>query len=191
MLPENTYSTIPLAGLYLPPDDLVITPLVDYEDGGVGIQDASQGLMGYTWRCWLDNQLDIKLQRVGLPAITLFQQTDVTELALAFDQNMRWAVAYIHEGILKLRWYDTTASGYVTTVFAASKNPKLALDDKRVRQSSNSDIIMAYIRDNNLCYRQQRERFTVERILRANMFPNTKLKNIGMSRNLRLQFELV
>ena len=191
MMPDHVASTVPIAGLYYPPDDNVTTPIFDWELGGVALNDASQGLMVKNWKCWLQG-LDIKLQpETGGAAITLFQQTDITELALAFDQNMRWSVAYIHGGVLKLRWYDSALATYVISVFSEARNPKMGLDDKRAQMISTSDMILAYIRGNGLYFRQQRDRFLIEYALSTTLFPNTKLKNIGMNKNRRMQFELV
>lgn len=190
MLPDNTHSTIAIPGLFLMPDDRVTTPLSDYEWGGVALTDASQGLMLKVWRCWLD-RYDINLQVEGGPVMTIFQEIDVTEIALCFDQNMRWSVAYIQGGILKLRWFDSVLGQYVVSVFTEARTPKMALDDKRQTHLDTSDMVLAYMRGSTLYYRQQRDRFMVERVLRDNLYPNTKLKNIGMGNKLRMQFELV
>lgn len=190
MLPNDTYSSIPLPSLFLDPDDRVSTPLVDYELGGVALLDASQGLMVKVWRCWLE-QYNVWLQGEGDVPILLFQEIGLSEIALCFDQNMRWSVAYIQDGILKLRWYDSFVSAYVTSIFDAARTPKMALDDKRAMQLDTSDMILAYMRGSALYYRQQRDRFSVERVLRSDLYTTTRLKNIGMGKSLRLQFELV
>ena len=190
MLPDNVASSISFGGLYYSPDDRVTTPLVDYELGGIELLDASQGLMVRSWRVRLVDRT-VKLMGDGGPEVDLFEANEITELSLCFDQNMRWSVAYIQAGVLKLNWYDTGVNQRVVTSFTEAVNPKMALDDKRVTQLGNSDMILAYLRGNALFYRQQRDRFTIERLLRDNLFPGTKLKNIGMNNNLRLQFELV
>lgn len=190
MLPGNIASSISFGGLYYSPDERVTTPLVDYELGGIALLDASQGLMVRAWRVRLDDRT-VKLMPDGGVETNLFEANQVTEITLCFDQNMRWSVAYIQDGVLKLNWYDTGVNQRVVTVFSEAVNPKMALDDKRSTQLSNSDMILAYLRGNALYYRQQRDRFTIERLLRDNLFPGTKLKNIGMNKNLRLQFELV
>lgn len=190
MLPDNTHSSIAFGANYLAPDDRVTTPLVDWERGGIALNDASQGLLVRNWRCWL-NYIDVMLQAEGGSPVLLFQEVGITELAFCFDQNMRYSVAFVQAGVLKLRWYDSSVGAFVTSVFDEAVNPKLALDDKRATQIAQSDMILAYIRGSTLYYRQQRDRFLVERVLRTDLYPNTKLKNIGMSKNLRLQFELV
>ena len=190
MLPLDRSSSISVAGLYLPPDDLNTSPLVDYEIGGVGLLDTSQGLLARNWKCWLQGYEVFVQPEGGVPTF-LFSAADVSELSFAFDQNMRWSVAYIQAGVLNLRWFDTAASDHVTSSFGEARNPRVTMDDKRASQLQRSDIVLAYIRGTTVYYRQQRDRFLIERTLRTNIFPNTRLKNIGMNRNLRLQAELV
>ena len=179
-----------MGGLFYPPDDRVTTPIVDYEMGGIALLDTSMGLNFRPWRVRLD-QYQVKLQPDGGAETVIFEGTNITELSLCFDQNMRYSVGYVQDGILKLNWFDSVANARVITVFAAAVNPKMSLDDKRAMELATSDMILAYIRGNTLYYRQQRDRFTIERSLRTNLFPGTKLKNIGMSKNMRMQFELV
>jgi hypothetical protein len=192
MLPENQPSIIPLQSAFLPPDERVTSPLIDYERGGVALNDATQGLLVRNWRCWLEDSIYVRLQAEGDPMVhTLFEDDQIEELSFCFDQNMRWAVAYTQLGVLKLRWFDSQLGDYTITVFEAARNPKLAMDDKRPAHLGTNDMILAYIRGNSLCYRQQRDRFSTERTLKDNLYQGTRLKNIGMNSNLRFQFELV
>jgi hypothetical protein len=191
MLPDNVTSSIGFGGLFVSPDDRVTTPIVDYERGGIALLDTSQGLQVKNWRVYLED-VNVYVLGEGDPSPTLlFSESQITEISLAFDQNMRWSVGYIANGVLKLRWYDSTVSARVTTTFEAAVNPKMALDDKRALSVDTSDMILAYLRGSTLYYRQQRDRFLIERALRTDLFPGTKLKNIGMNKNLRMQFELV
>lgn len=190
MLPDNVASSISFGGIYLPPDERVTSPLVDYESGGIALLDTSQGLFARNWKLMAIG-VDVYLQPDGGEPELIFQDGQITEISLTFDQNMRWAVTYISAGVLKLRWFDAQVGQHIVSTFGEAANPKIALDDKRVSQANTSDMILAYLRGTSLYYRQQRDRFAVERLLRSNLFPNTRLKNIGMNKNLRLQFELV
>ena len=189
-LPQDTASAIPMAGNYISPDDRVTGSSEDFEAGGVAVQDTTQGLSAYVWRLWVDG-LDVKLQREGASATVLFQQAAIQEVALAFDQAMRPQVAYTVGGAMYLRWYDSVSQAYVVSSFGAGRNPRLTLDDKRLSQISRSDVIFAYLRGDGLYYRQQRDRFATERTLRTGIASSLRLRNIGMNKNLRLQFELV
>lgn len=191
MLPENRRSTLPIPGRFSAPDNQVTSRLVDYELAGVAVNNASQGLKVQRWTLSYRNNTDIVLTPQSGTESVLFSTSGIDELSLAFDQNMRPHVAFHKEGTITLWWYDSMASQHVFTNFGAGRSPRLTLDDKRPTQLGNSDIIFAYIKGDELCYRQQRDRFQVERVLRDGIVPQTRLKNIGMSRNWRLQFELV
>lgn len=191
MLPENRASVIPIAGLFQAPDDQRTSPLIDQELGGVALNDPSQGLRLQTWTLSYQNNVDIVLRpQFGSPTV-LFSASEVSEVALTFDQNMRPIVAYRQEGDLFLRWWDSLASAFTVTNFGEGLSPRLALDDKRESQRGDSDVIFAYIKGSSLCYRQQRDRYETERVLRAGLDAATRIKAIGMTRNWRLQFELV
>lgn len=189
-LPSNAPSSISFGGLFYSPDDRVTTPLVDYEMGGIAQLDTSMGLNYQAWRARLDDY-QVKLMPDGGAEVVLFEGVHITELSLCFDQNMRWSIGYVQDGILKLNWFDSGVGARVTSVFSNAVNPKMALDDKRASQVAASDMILAYITGNTLFYRQQRDRFLVEYTLRTDLFPGTKLKNIGLNKNMRMQFELV
>lgn len=191
-LPYNEVSSAPVFAAMLPPDLDAVTALEDHEHGGVAIQDTSAGVSAYRWRCFVDG-VTVNAQREGAATVHLFDQAGITEVSFTFDQNMRPAVAYtLHDGSMRLRWYDSLASVYVTDEMGQARNPRLCMDDKRAAMTSSSDILLAYIKPNGeMCYRQQRDRFGVERVLRTGVPANLKLKNVGMTRNMRLLFELV
>lgn len=191
-LPQDVASTLPVGGVLLAPEGITTLGLEDFELGGVAIQDASQGLMSYTWRCYVSG-LDVYLERIGSGVSTLlFQQSGIKTICFSFDQNMRPTVAYrTEQGQTFLRWYDSVAQLYRTDGFGDLRDPHITLDDKRAMSLETSDVIFAYIRGSNLCYRQQRDRYTVEYVLKAGLPADAKFKALGMANNLRLQFEIV
>lgn len=191
MLPgDGIPSSVDISGRFLKTDARRTGRLEDWERGGVAVNDASQGLDVHDWRINVEPNGDVRLTPDGGAGTVLFSTADISEIALAFDQNMRPAVGYVQDGMLKLRWYDTTVSAYRVVEFFQAKNPKLTLDDKRRSRSGEADIIFAYVRNRALYYRQQRDRFEVEYLLQDNLAPDEKLVNIGMSRNWRLQFQM-
>ncbi len=190
MLPGNVVSSITISSDLLNPDSAVRAPLLDYELGGVAISDSSQGLQAITWSCYIPPNTNDVMLKPGDGAPILFAQiAGVIELALAFDQNMRPVIAYQTLSGLFLYWYDSLAAGYITTGFGPGRNPRLTLDDKRDFNIGNSDVIFAYIRDDGLFYRQQRDRYGIERQLDTGV-SKLSLANIGMNRGLRMQFDL-
>lgn len=189
-LPQNAESLVPVPSAFLTPDDEVTIAMIDYEAGGVAIQDPSQGLTGYTWKIFQVN-LDVFVQRNGADPVLLFSQDNITSLSLAFDQNMRPNVAYtLADGTVALRWFDSTIQNFRTTNFGTARCPRLTLDDKRIEMTTTSDVLFFYIKGDELCWRQQRDRYGVERVLVNGILPTTVLKNVGMNTVYRIQFEL-
>lgn len=195
-LPENRLSTRPIYGAFLVPDKA--EPLVDFEWGGVDLLDTSQGLQVYIWKCFYDDGwIQITNDEI---THKLIQVENVKHLSLAFDFNMHPTITYIAESIDEngdsiidtcLYWYDTAIATQITTKYGVDYSfPQLSLDDHRLHQSANADIIFAYIRDNNLYYRQQRDRFLIERLLYENIPDDIELRQIGMSVKNRFQFVL-
>lgn len=192
MLPQNAVSSVAVPSTFLSPDNTPANRLIDIERGGIGLNDPSQGLNVQDWTCFVaTNGTDVQVKPGSGSPITLFSQAGIEELAFAFDQNMRPCVAYRVADITYLRWFDSVPQTFVVTAFAATRNPKLALDDKRITQiATNSDIIFAYMRGNIVYYRQQRDRFQTERLVRSGVPDGLALVRIGMGQNLRFQFEI-
>lgn len=192
-LPGDVLSSEPLPGYFLGARAQVFPDYIDYMDGGVGIQDPSLGLDYQVWTAEIVE--DIVEDRIVLsapthPATTVYTGDDITEVSLAFDQNMNVCVAFVEAGMAKLLWYDTTVQDMVVTELGAGvSHPRVALDDNREFNLANSDIILAYIKDGALYYRQQRDRYQIERQLSSG--PWIALVRIGMGSTLRFQFQVV
>ena len=131
-----------------------------------------------------------KIDYIGDSTITeILKAPKITEIDLTFDQNMRPCVAFVSDSIPKLYWYDTKIGDFNIMTFSGILSPRVSLDDKRDFNISNSDIIFAYIKNNGLYYRQQRERFTVEHLLKSYQNNHSKLLwRIGMGINNRFLF---
>lgn len=166
----------------------------DYERGGVALSDSSLGLEGHVWRARLVGN-DVLIGREPYDTETvLLNEAGITELSLAFDQNMRAMLAYVALGQAKLRWYDATIPGETTILLPAdARSPFLTMDDKRDESIvvGLSDVLLFYLRANRLCYRQQRERFDVERTLAWFDGAATSISKAGMNTGYRMQVEIV
>lgn len=189
MMPSNSLSSVAVASRFAGARAKSITKLLDYEDGGIAIQDPSAGLLYQAWRARLIND-KVWVDAPNTEEFVMFSAPGMTEISLTFDQNMRPALAYVQDGVSKIWWYDSGVDRMVITEIGAGIiTPRITLDDKRVIASGNNqnnDIILAYVRDEKLCYRQQRERFLVERVLASGI--KTGLIKVGLNRQLRLQF---
>ncbi|WP_444897898.1 hypothetical protein [Microbulbifer sp. SSSA005] len=218
MLPQNAVSSLPITTPFIGGAAGPARDITDYEMGGVAIQNPSEGLEYQIWRARILNDgTEIVLDAREVDAYTIITGTNITEVSLAFDQNMRPVIAYVESGTAKLCWYDSSQGVQVTTSWPGVITPQVSLDDKRPIQPSASDVIFAYLRSVNgeqrLYYRQQRDRYTVEYDpmqalydemisqgyssaeaqavyddYQAKVAASAGLVKIGMSKNLRFQF---
>lgn len=188
MLPDGVLSTVVHSSAFLSPRDAPPQPLIDYERGGAGISDPSEGLMVKSWRMiWKADQFIIDAPATA-PTV-LLERANVTEFSFTFDQNMKPFITFVDDLGAWYWWYDVTLPGYrMVQLPAGSITPKCSLDDKRLNQVSVSDIILAYMRSGSLYYRQQRDRFGVEYLLKENV--GGYLRRIGMNNIWRFQFDI-
>lgn len=188
MIPEERLSTTAVISGFT--DSFYLgTPLKSIEWGGLDIQDPSQGINLKPWTIEYKRETgDVVISASGVSETVIFNRADITEVSLAFDRNMNPTIAFVQAGQAKLYWYDSTVSDFVfwETELGDVKNPRLTHDDKRDNQSAISDVILAYVDGDSLCYRQQRDRYLTNRVLIADGV--TRLIHVGMNKQLRLQF---
>ena len=188
--PENRLSTSLVASPYTYP--YTLTPpnaRTAYSLGGVGLGNAGQGLSFQLWTAVAKpTYVELKAPNQVEPIVVL-SQPDITELTLAFDQNMNITLAYVQYGQAKLYWFDTFISSYtITLVGDGAISPRVTLDDKRELRTASSDVILAYVRNDNLYFRMQRERYLSERLLKLNVAG--RLVQMGANTKNRLQWKI-
>lgn len=189
-MPANTLSSLPAYSAFLAPDDRVrASLLVDYEMGGVDIGDPSQGLQVKAWEARVDSD-NIQVRPDGAGAwTTVTSDVGITEMALAFDQNMRPTVAYVAGGVAKMYWYDATAASYVTTTYPGAASPVVTMDDKRPMQVGLNDVLLFYLQGGRVKHRRQRDRFTIEYDLADVPTGMTRIARWGFTEGKRVQLE--
>lgn len=195
MLPQLRLSSTPVIAEFGDADAMVRGMASDFERGGVAIGDPTQGLDVATWEAYVDgDQVKVHTYPGGADTV-LFTDPGVTELRLAFDQNMRPAIAFVSDGLAKLYWYDPVRQAAVITTIPNATSPVLCLDDKRDGQRDFSDILLFYLRgtpdEPRLLMRAQRDRYGVEYDLGLVAAGTARLETVGMAKNLRLRMRLV
>lgn len=109
---------------------------------------------------------------------------------IAFDQNDRFFLSWLEDDDkIKIYWYDPLISNYTITEIAQGTNPCCQLDDYRAIFIPNSDILLVYQRENNVFYRQQRDRYLVEYAVPHN-FSAVEIDTCGMATNLRFSIRI-
>jgi hypothetical protein len=193
-IPGNRLSTTPILGAYLSPYDREMGPFLDYEQGGIALDDPSQGLQVQVWRldyAASNGDFLVTPESFGSPSV---QYTDPGAIvtSLAFDQSMRVVLAWIKDGDVFLRWFDPLPNMTVISNFGPAQDARVLLDDPRELQTiaGSSDVLLFYVRGGRIYYRQQRDRFTIERELGAFINPNALIVKYGRTNRLRIQFEV-
>ncbi len=186
MIPSGGPSNPAQPSEYLERVNSTLAPLVDYEMGGIALNNASFGLWVRLWRVRVDGDVVYLAPESGAEQ-PMFIRAGISEVALAFDQNMQPVIAFVQDGQAWLWWYDSSVPGMVFTLIAGAVNPRLTLDDKRPGQVANSDVILAYLRSGALYYRQQRDRYLTEYLFSSSP-PCGGLASVCMSKGGRLQF---
>lgn len=191
MIPGGHLSTRPIAGRIIHPASG--DPAVSHHFGPVALNDPSQGLFVQMWTGRaVENE--IRLSAPNHPeSVLLSRGANVTEASIAFDQNGQPYAAFVESsGDAFLYWYDTQEEQLKVTPIAGAVNPRITLDDARAPMNDINDIILAYVRDGLLRYRQQRDRFGVEHTLtEGEAGPQVAadgLLHVSMSDKLRLEF---
>lgn len=191
-LPENKLSDIPVLAPMLTPDDLPFDHFLSYEKGGIDLKDPTQGLQVRDWLCYYSESTGkFILRSEPDKEYTILEDLyDVQSMDFTFDQNMNFILTYeLPNLVCKLHWFDAETQDYVISTFTGCRSPRLTLDDKRQQTLLFSDILFLYIKENgDLMFRQQRDRYMTERILRGGFPADQHLLRIGMTKNFRVQF---
>lgn len=191
MIPSNQLSSVLMQDTWLTPDGAVASPILDYEMGGVALNNPVEGLRWQIWALRLEINEDTDVGSFYIsapnhPESFLFSGVGITQGSLAFDQNMNVFVCYLQGGAARYWWFDTVdATQKHSDLPVNSRAPKACIDDKRPLQNGSSDIIMCYTRDNKLYFRAQRDRYTVEYLLKDGV--QGQVLKVGMNRRFRLQ----
>lgn len=193
MLPDSVLSTQVVYAPFAFPRNIPKSALLDFEYGGVAIQDPSKGLRVKVWRAeYVGNEVVVSAD--GVVPTTVLIVDNVVELGFSFDTNMKPFVCYTTEnGDASFFWFDTVTNGNVTTTLATgSHSLRCAHDDTRNTQVrlGRSDVILAYVRNKSLYFRAQRERYQTEHLLTSNLTEGAKLLQVGLNQQLRFQFRV-
>lgn len=200
MIPNKSLIQPPIWEAYKPPVNLPNTFTNCESLGGISLSDPTQGLQYQNWSGTVTDvglaTSSVYLYSDNTPNTFIFSDPGIIWMRFTFDQNMHPFVSFYDGSISKYFWWDPTIPGNtVTSLPAGPTYPACMLDDTRSIETrvGTSDIILGYINNTNLCYRQQRDRYGTEYVLYSginNLISNPFVNKIGMNNNYRLQFEI-
>ena len=186
MIPGNALSTPPQPAPFTFPSQRA-NPLTDFEFAGVGLQDPSQGLNVQMWKLrYLELTGEFMISAPNYPETSQFVRANVSYVSLSFDSNMNPFISFTEAGVSTLWWFDTVPEAQIfsNNIIPTSSSPYATLDDTRVSQSAERDNLLFYVRGGSLYYRQQRDRYTIERLLATGVVGEVLVA--AMQTNLRV-----
>ncbi len=201
MNPLLSISSPTLISTYLYPDNITPTDATDWELGGIGLSNSSQGLEVQAWEMVVAGTLGqpgtaIYVSSPNTASTQLLQVDGITFARFTFDQNMKPVVTYVAAGHTYFWWYDATIPGYTTLALPSTAGQAACtLDDKYplATFTNTNDIILCYVNNNELCFRRQRDRYATEYVWVANLsqyIANPRVNRIGMTENRRLLIDI-
>lgn len=200
MVPNRSLIQPPRWSPYIPPVNLPTSSTTSEALGGIGLSDPTRGLQYQNWSGYVSD-VGLSTSSVYLSAPNtvdtfIFSSPGIIWMRFTFDQNMHPFVSFYDGALSRYFWWDPTIPGNTITPLPAGPTyPSCMLDDTRAIETrvGTSDIILGYVNNNNLCYRQQRDRYGIEYVLYSginNLISNPFVNKIGMNNNYRLQFEI-
>lgn len=197
MTPTFARSTVDRPVGFLAPDSDPKTDWLDKELGTAsGIGDSPIRATPYEGRV---NGTSAQYRKVGnIPWINIVSVAGMSpNMSFTFDQLMRPMVTYqTGAGINRvartafLYWYDTTLLSYQTLSVANAVSPLLTFDYPSDASANFAEASWWYIKNNNVCYRKQSDRFTVEYVFAAKPVNMGVIATVGLGRNFRLHVQL-
>ncbi len=165
---------------------IVPSERVVYDDGPVGIQDPSKGLLFQVWRARYVSDT-VYLAAPNHPESAFLTMRCIHSIGLSFDQNARPILTYLKEGSLYLYWHNPTVQQYTHTLINTNVTGHgVYLDVRTPVGIFKSQVIVAYTKNDNLYYATQDERYATSRLFASGV--NGYLIQMGMSKGNRMQF---
>lgn len=190
MIPNHTFTMAPPSSPFLWGAELLSTAIESWEMGGIGISDPSGGLTYQMWHGVLDVSTGtVLLDAPNTPQFVLYSEAGITQMDFSFDQNMKPCLAFTQNGVAKFWWYNTVNLQYEIITLTGAMTPLTLLDDKRDGLLGSSDIILFYLREGRLYYREQRDRFTIE--YDSGISGIRRLVRVGFTEGLRVQIAVI
>lgn len=191
MIPINgAFTVVPVTSDFLPPLDESYTPLLMRAPGGIAINNGSQGREVQFWTVSYDGaHINVDAEMSGSGSYVL-PVAGVLACCLAFDSNMAVAIGYMTASGGHLYYFDSLTGSYQTLDFPRALSCRVAVDKTNAFYSAKSDVIFAYVRDDDTVqYRQQRDRYAID--YPVGVANGETLIRVGPSVDNRLQLQLI
>lgn len=161
-LPLGIITPEPVYAPFLAPlQDWEYDPFQEMVIGGTAIGDGAAGREVQNWVIsYASGVIEVSPEN-GAPQFSLAVE-DVLTVSLGFDSNMAVAIAYQTAAGANFYYFSAILNAYTTLTVAGATSCRSSVDDPRLFDSGASDVIFAYVLDEVLYYRQQRDRYTIQ-----------------------------
>ena len=165
-----------------------------WTEGGVDIENTSEGLFSYKWLGnYYPSSGEFIVYRSDKPnnKTKLFTIKDILSVDFCFDQNMRPFISF-EKNYESFYWHFNPETSKYDEVRLknATRFPRCILYRDNEYSIPDSDILIAYLRENVIYTRVQRERFLQERTLWEFNKQKYMLWKIGLGKDSRFLFQV-
>lgn len=169
-----------------------ISDVLDFCDGGVAIQDPSEGLFVRVWRTMLRNDGTYLGWEDGTNEVRIGDGIDagISTISLDFDSNMNYVFVFVRaDKTGALSYFNVQRGRRIVVELGQVDYAKVALDDKRPGATAWAQVIVPYTRGGNMYVRTQNENYTQEHLEVDTGKVFRPLVKCGMGTNLRFQVQ--
>ncbi|AKF13962.1 hypothetical protein [Pseudomonas phage DL62] len=169
-----------------------ISDVLDFCDGGVAIQDPSEGLFVRVWRTMLRNDGTYLGWEDGTNEVRIGDGIDagISTISLDFDSNMNYVFVFVRaDKTGALSYFNVQQGRRIVVELGQVDYAKVALDDKRPGATAWAQVIVPYTRGGNMYVRTQNENYTQEHLEVDTGKVFRPLVKCGMGTNLRFQVQ--
>lgn len=186
MIPAGQFLIATSPALLLPVHRFTLD-LTSKARGGAQLNDAQLGINVQDW----DGRVLSDVFYVSSPThaeSSIIPVVGAKTATFAFDRNMQPVVCWNTDTNSKLYFFNSLTDQFETMVLTGIKRAMVFHDDVRDSATARSDVLMVYQKNTGLYYRQQRDRYAVEYLIRS--IVAGQLASCGMGVANRLVFKM-
>lgn len=159
-----TLTPNPMQGTFLYTVRAERDQLIDFEQGGIALNDGSQGTDVQLWSgIYLDGGFQLSAPTV--PPTIVYSTPNVTRFAFSFDQNMQPVLAWQDPSGAHVRFYANTGHFQIQDLEAGAVNVCMSADSNNPLDVNIRNVILAYNVGDSLNARVQVESYADAHVL--------------------------
>lgn len=187
-IPLNTFTAIPVHSQFMAPASDAYQALTMRATGGTAIGNGAAGREIQLWSVKYEGTNINVYDAAGVLSFTLVV-SGATSVCLAFDSNMAVTICYTKSDGSYLYFFNSQSGQFETLFLAGADTCRVAVDKASLFFNTNSDVLFVYSKAGVLYWRQQRDRYTIERTVGA-VTGGQSLRRVGPNVENRLQIEM-